>query len=80
MIELRCPNKMHGELDGNACTITAKCSNSRCGARSGVVVLHKFDLFSGDLIDTKVFRDPIVASEGGEMNGTARIRTPVRNP
>jgi hypothetical protein len=80
MPELRCPHKMHGDLDGDACTVTMKCSNSRCGARSGVVVLHKFDLFTGKLIETKVFKDPIKATQGGETNGTARVRTPVRHP
>lgn len=80
MPELRCPNKMHGDLDEVASTVTMKCSNNRCGAHSGVVVLHKFDLLTGDLIETKVFKDPIQRQEGGETNGTASIRTSVRHP
>lgn len=79
MPELRCDHKMHGVLDGDACTIEVKCSNNLCGAKSGIVVLHTFDLFSGKMIDTKVFRDPI-ANGGGEMNGTRSVRTPVRSP
>lgn len=55
MPELRCDWKMHGKIDGNVMEV--KCQSSRCGAKSGVVVLHYFDLENGKLIDTKVFQD-----------------------
>lgn len=62
MRELRCDHTMHGVVvDGK--TLEVKCRNSRCGARSGVVVLHRFNLQTGRLVNTKRFRDP-----GREVN------------
>jgi len=40
--------------------LEVKCANSRCGARSGVVVLHQFDLKTGELIRTEKYRDPVL--------------------
>ena len=54
--ELRCPGRIHGIIeDDDICEI--KCHSRACGAKSGVVVLHYFNLKSGELVDTKVFRD-----------------------
>jgi hypothetical protein len=78
MTELRCPNTMHGILDVDKDTIEVKCDNNRCGARSGVVVLHTFDLISGALLRTRRFRDPIT-KQGGETNGNPGVRTAVRS-
>jgi hypothetical protein len=56
-MELRCDHTMHGILNNG--TIEVKCGNSRCGARSGVVVLHRFDLKTGQLIGTDRYKDPV---------------------
>lgn len=54
--ELRCPGHLHGLLaDDNR--LEVKCSSRRCGAKSGVVVLHYFDLSTGRLVETRKFRD-----------------------
>ena len=56
MAELRCPSKKHAELaDG---LIEVKCNSRFCGARDGVVVLHRFDALTGDLVVTNQFKDP----------------------
>jgi hypothetical protein len=54
---MRCLNSLHGLIFGGA--VEVKCRSRRCGARSGVVVLHRFDLDTGELIDTRMFKDPI---------------------
>lgn len=54
--ELRCAGTMHGKLDNGILEI--KCRRRSCGHGEGVVVLHRFDIHTGNLIDTKRFADP----------------------
>lgn len=57
-MELRCPNGiLHGILTEGV--IEVKCRSSRCGHREGVVVLHTFNARTGELVETKFYRDPI---------------------
>jgi hypothetical protein len=56
MPELRCGSKLHG-IGIDASTIEVKCSSSFCGAAPGVTVLHRFNINTGELLDTDVFRD-----------------------
>lgn len=79
-MELRCGNRMHGVVDDDEMVIEVKCSNNRCGARSGTVVLHRFSLITGALLQTRIFRDPMTPKEGGGTNGDSRLRTAVRHP
>jgi hypothetical protein len=44
-------------LDGGI--VEVKCRNGQCGARRGVVVLHRFDGRTGQLVETLRFRDPV---------------------
>lgn len=55
MPELRCEGRIQGKVDGNVMEV--KCHSNRCGAKSGVVVLHYFNLDTGELIETKTFTD-----------------------
>ncbi|QPX62566.1 hypothetical protein SEA_WOLLYPOG_13 [Arthrobacter phage Wollypog] len=56
--ELRCPNEiLFGVLDDGV--IEVKCRSSRCGARAGVVILHRFDTHTGRLLGTRSFKDPV---------------------
>lgn len=54
-MDLRCGNKMHGNLDDGV--IEVKCDSRFCGAGKGVVVLHRFDATNGKLIETLTFRE-----------------------
>jgi len=54
-MELRCESKKHGELIEPGQTIEIKCDSRFCGARPGVIVLHKFDVTSGELVGTNRF-------------------------
>lgn len=56
--ELRCGGTMHGKLNIVNGMLEVKCSRRRCGAERGVVVLHTFDLSTGNMIKTQRFRDP----------------------
>ena len=54
---MRCKNKKHAELVAGA--IEIRCGSAFCGKMPGVVVLHRFDPRTGDLLETKKFQDPI---------------------
>jgi hypothetical protein len=58
MMDIRCPNKLHGILDESGEVIEIKCKSRWCGYRPGVVVVHKFSTKDWALVDTRVFRDP----------------------
>lgn len=58
-MDLRCPSTLQAIVDDDG-SLEIKCRNSRCGARSGVVVLHRFNLYTGHLIETKKFKDPLI--------------------
>lgn len=59
MIELRCGGTMHGKLTLDTGQLEVKCGRRGCGAKRGVVVLHTFDLITGNLVATKRFADPV---------------------
>lgn len=59
MIELRCAGTMHGKLDIHNGKLEVKCGRRGCGAGRGVVVLHTFDVTTGNLVGTKRYADPI---------------------
>lgn len=56
-MELRCGNGIKfGDLhDG---VLEVKCRSSRCGHGEGSVVIHRFDPLTGELLETKRFKDP----------------------
>lgn len=58
MMELRCDFKLHGIVDLDEEVVEFRCRSTMCGYRPGVIVLHKFDLHTGKMVDTLVFRDP----------------------
>jgi hypothetical protein len=57
-MDIRCSHKMHGILVSKG-VLEVKCDSRLCGAGSGVVVLHQFDLETGSLIKTVRFKQPI---------------------
>jgi hypothetical protein len=56
-MELRCENgiKFGDLVDG---VIEVKCRSSRCGHGYGMVVLHRFDALTGEMLGTRHFKDP----------------------
>lgn len=75
MQELRCPNKLHGIFDEESHTIEVKCGSRWCGAKPGVVVVHRFNLDTLEMT-TRKFKDPRQAprSEHGARNESAAVR------
>lgn len=61
MHELRCGGTMHGKLDNDI--LEVKCGRRGCGAKRGTVVLHTFDLKTGEMVGTKKYADPIVKED-----------------
>lgn len=59
-IQLRCRSKLHGikkSYKGHDC-IEIRCKDKWCAERgTGVVVLHYFNVVSGELVGTEKFRD-----------------------
>jgi hypothetical protein len=60
MDELRCDSGIKfGELYAEDSVLEVKCRSKWCGAGPGVVVVHGFDIKTGKLVGTDLFRDPI---------------------
>lgn len=56
MSEMRCETKLHAILvDGE---LEVKCSSKFCGAAAGIVILHRFDLNTGQLLRTLKYKTP----------------------
>lgn len=54
-VDLRCENKLHGIMV-EPHVLEVKCSSKFCGARPGVVRLHRFDVTTGELLGTKEYQ------------------------
>lgn len=54
--ELRCGKRLHGVLTDDG-ILEVSCRSALCGHVEGVVVIHRFDAKSGELIDTKKYKD-----------------------
>lgn len=59
-MELRCParKKLFAVIDPDDNTIEVRCRNKVCGYGPGMVIIHKFDLSTGVVVGTHVFREP----------------------
>lgn len=61
--QLRCQNKLHGLVANGIVEI--KCDSRFCGAGQGWVILHEFDAATGELINTKKFKNPPTPEKRG---------------
>lgn len=60
---LRCPSKKHAEVISDH-VVEIKCSSRFCGARKGRVILHRFDLATGEMT-TRTFAEPPTQKKEG---------------
>jgi hypothetical protein len=76
-VELRCGKRLHGVLTDDG-YLEISCRSALCGHRDGVVVIHKFDAITGELINTMQYKD---ASQAGrrEQGDALGQRTSVRS-
>jgi len=56
--QLRCEGTLHGVLSDDHMALEVKCHHRRCGYAKGIIVLHTFDLATGQLVQTRRFREP----------------------
>lgn len=76
MIELRCASgRLLGTLEDSAVEIS--CRSARCGKEPGVIVVHRFDAFTGELIDTRRFTQPTLTK--GVSNDTCNEGSALRS-
>lgn len=68
--ELRCGARIHGILREDG-LFEVKCSAGTCGAKQGVAVFHYFDITTGDLVETKMYRTPQVGVKEKEGRANA---------
>ena len=55
-MDVRCRSKLHGRLIGDGLFEVA-CGSAFCGKKPGVVVLHRFNIATGELVETLRFKD-----------------------
>lgn len=61
-VELRCGLRLHGVLTDEG-ILEISCRSALCGHRDGAVVIHRFDAVTGELLGTRIYKDP------GELKG-----------
>lgn len=66
-MELRCGAKLHGTVEGGQGVLEVRCDSRWCGYQPGVVVMHKFDLSSGELTETTLYKAPKRAGKGSRV-------------
>ncbi len=59
-MELRCDHKLHGRVSHGV--LEVMCRSALCGKRPGVVVMHYFDLKTGEMT-TKQYKDPATSTQ-----------------
>jgi hypothetical protein len=75
-MELRCPHKLHGMMVKEG-VLEVKCDSRFCGHGPGVVVLHRFDVTTGELLETKSFKNPGTerSTQNADFDDTAALRS-----
>jgi hypothetical protein len=68
-VELRCDKRLHGVLTDDG-ILEVSCRSALCGHVDGTVVIHRFDVNTGELIDTKMYKDPAMLVDN--MKGAGR--------
>lgn len=70
-MDLRCEHKLHGIV--NHGVLEVMCRSALCGKRSGVVVMHFFDLHDGTMT-TKKFKEPQQKGESHALGHLTSVR------
>jgi len=80
-MELRCDSRiLHGiMLTAGSGILEVPCRSRWCGKQPGVVVLHRFNINTGELVETLRFSEPKETKEGSN-NGTGKQSVALRSP
>lgn len=69
-MDLRCDSGIkHGDLDIQDGVLEVKCRSKRCGHMPGAIIIHRFDVGTGQLIETKKFTDPLSRKDSQHASG-----------
>lgn len=55
------------------------CRSTKCGKRPGVVVIHRFDMSTGECVSTKRYQEATDTTEKGVASGTSIEGTALRS-
>lgn len=69
-MEIRCAERLHFILIGDIAEV--KCKSKRCGAGGGTVVLHRFNIKTGEPTETLRFKDPQSLLTDNPLSNEAR--------
>jgi hypothetical protein len=76
-VEIRCDNGiLFGVVEDGV--LEVKCRSRRCGHEAGTVVIHRFDLLTGEQKGTLQFKDPANqkgVSEDGDRRHFSSLRS-----
>lgn len=78
-VELRCGKRLHGVLTDDG-VLEVACRSALCGHVDGQVVIHRFDVATGALIDTQFYKDPSELMKKEEQGDALGHSTTVRHP
>lgn len=76
-VELRCGKRLHGVLTDSG-VIEISCRSALCGHVDGVVVIHRFDATTGNLLGTRLYKDAVLIMKEEQADGLGH-RTTVRD-
>jgi hypothetical protein len=82
-MELRCDSKLHGIMrEGDV--LEVKCRSTFCGYKAGIVILHRFNLHTGEMTTAR-YKDPgatvkeqLRKARRKEEHGTSGEHAPIR--
>jgi hypothetical protein len=67
-VELRCHKRLHGVLTDEG-VVEISCRSALCGHRDGMIVIHRFDAVTGELLGTKRYKDAMEILQRRELKG-----------
>ena len=75
-MDLACPAKKHGVViePGNG-VVEIACNSRFCGSVAGVTVLHRFDISTGTLVETKQYKNPRKGKQDATHHHPAAVRS-----
>lgn len=63
-MDFRCPSSLHARLTEQG-FVEVACKSRWCGKKPGIVVLHRFNAETGELVETLQFKAPPTPDKEG---------------
>lgn len=71
-MDLRCDHKLHGRV--NHGVLEVMCRSALCGKKPGVVIMHYFNLRTGEMTTRKYKDSPNTEGESHGLGHLAAVR------